>query len=90
MSWQWLSFAHAGDPEVPGDTDRFLGVVVVEAADFLNAVKITHNLGVNPGGEVVGYPIEEQFLEAIPVEDRNRVLNKSDCDRINEALQKIE
>jgi hypothetical protein len=46
--WWWLSFA---DPDrEPGS--EFLGVVIVEARGFALAVRRTHELGINPGGEV--------------------------------------
>jgi len=35
----------------------FLGVAIVEADDFLDAVKCAHELGINPGGQVLGFPL---------------------------------
>lgn len=48
MKW-WLSFAK---PE------ESLGVCVVEADTFMGAVIKTHRMGINPGGEVLGTPVE--------------------------------
>jgi hypothetical protein len=45
----WLSFA---DRQSEG-SDRFLGVVIVAAADGDQAVTRSHELGLNPGGEVL-------------------------------------
>ena len=48
MRW-WLSFAKPGES---------LGVCVVDADTFMGAVIKTHRMGINPGGEVVGAPVE--------------------------------
>lgn len=53
MTWFWLSFADPGKPR----GSQFLGVVIVLAPDFLGAVRKAHALGLNPGGEVRGYPM---------------------------------
>jgi len=45
MTWWWLSFV---DPR----TGKWLGCTVVNAMDEFAAVKVSHALGVNPGGEV--------------------------------------
>src|ERR1044071_9288221 len=42
-SWWWLSFAN---------TERFLGVVVIQAHGPVHAIERARNLGINPGGEV--------------------------------------
>lgn len=54
--YYWLSFVDTdlSDPpeqQVSGG-GGFLGVVIVEADDPISAVMLTHQLGVNPGGEV--------------------------------------
>lgn len=67
----WLSFA---------DTERlpefsFLGVVIVEAYGFGDAVNISHAKGLNPGGEVRGMQVDPAD---IPEALRNRLLKKPD------------
>lgn len=48
MTW-WLSFA---------DEAGFKGAVIVpDVEEFLAAVLLTHALGLNPGGECVGFPM---------------------------------
>lgn len=52
----WLSFVDPDksaprDQQVPGG-GGFLGVVIVEAYNPIDAVMVSHNLGINPGGEV--------------------------------------
>lgn len=43
MRWWWLSFA---------DETGNLGVAVVPGDDEMTAVLVSHNLGINPGGEI--------------------------------------
>lgn len=67
----WLSFV---DPErKPGFS--FLGVVIVEAYGFGDALNISHAKGINPGGEVQGFAVP---YDEIPEGLRNRLLKKSD------------
>lgn len=52
MNLFWISFA---DSELP-EGQQFLGCVVVRGAtDIVNACKVAHALGINPGGEALGY-----------------------------------
>ena len=53
MTWFWLSFA---DPNKPRGT-QFLGASIVLASGFLEAVQKAHALGINPVGEIRGYPM---------------------------------
>ncbi len=50
MKWFWLSFAT--------DTEA-LGVAIVQGMDLEDATLRARALGINPGGEVMGYPIDE-------------------------------
>lgn len=49
----WLSFADGARPQ----GQQFLGVAIVPADDMIAAVRLTHRLGINPGGEVRGGPL---------------------------------
>ncbi len=48
MTRWWCSFC---DPRKPRG-EQFLGLCIVEAVDQISAVRVTHALGINPGGEV--------------------------------------
>lgn len=73
----WLSFT---DPSRPKG-DQFLGVAVVEAIGHHHALRQTHILGINPGGEVAGWgPIP---VGSVATEWRNRLLSRDEA----EALQ---
>ncbi len=63
----WLSFAepHAG----------FLGVVILEAYGFTDALFRCRNAGLNHGGEVQGFVVDP---DDIPEGLRNRLLKKKD------------
>ncbi len=54
----WLSFV---DPDI----NKNLGCTIIEDASNLNeAISKAHSLNINPGGEVLGTPLnEEQFEE---------------------------
>ena len=53
MGYVWLSFR---DP----DLNLNLGCAIVEARNFHEAVTLAHDLGINPGGEVLGAMLTEQ------------------------------
>lgn len=55
QAWWWLSFA---------DEDGFRGVVIVRACGLLHAVRTANKLEINPGGEVLGYPLPDNFVPA--------------------------
>jgi hypothetical protein len=52
----WLSFC---DPDKP-EGSTFLGVCIVPAHDMITAVAKARRLGCNPGGEVLGHPLEDE------------------------------
>ena len=51
----WLSFVDRARPA----GQRFLGCTVVKATDMAEAVRAAWRLGVNPGGDVHGFGIED-------------------------------
>lgn len=71
----WLSFA---DGRLPPGT-QFLGACWVRATDFGEAVQRTHELGINPGGEVAGWSNVDSTLE---VDDSwvERLLTREECE----------
>lgn len=78
----WLSFvdpdrAPAIEDQRPGGPS-FLGVAIVQAPTYLEAIREAHRLGINPGGEVASYgPIG---LEEIGEEWRHRLLTHAEAD----------
>lgn len=71
----WLSFC---DPDKPAGS-QFLGVAIVRAgALFIHAPMKARFLGVNPGGEVQGYMLDEIGAAAIPAAYWNRLLTRDE------------
>jgi hypothetical protein len=64
--WFWLSFSDGG----------FLGANIVQGEDMAAAAARSHLLGINPGGQVVGMPIDD--VDKFPAEFRNRLLSKDE------------
>lgn len=64
----WLSFA---------DASGFKGVVIVEAYGFTDALRRSHDAGINPGGEVQGLRVDP-MPDDFPAEKLNRLLSKAD------------
>lgn len=73
QTW-WLSFC---DPDKPKGS-LFLGVIIVEAVDFVDAHCKTQFLGINPGGEIQGIDITENAHKVKP-EYKNRLLSKEEA-----------
>lgn len=68
-NWWYLSFV---------DNDVFLGGCYVQGRTFILAVGRSHELGINPGGEVVGLgPMTEEWVreDGTPL---NTLLRKED------------
>lgn len=71
----WLSFADGNLPE----GQQFLGAAIVPGIDIGTATAAAHSLGVNPGGEVRGAPIEVD-MKLISKEWWCRLLSRDQCD----------
>jgi hypothetical protein len=73
-SWWWLSFAgEAG----------FLGAILTRARGFITAVQKTHELGINPGGEVKGVQIPDEIMTQAPIDHTqfaDQILSKQDIE----------
>lgn len=70
-TWWWLSFADGG----------FLGAVVCRGANMVAATQHAHELGINPGGQVLGYELSDELVEAqVPEEQRFKLLQKPDIE----------
>lgn len=76
VGWFYLSFAKDGV--------GFLGAAVVEGANVYEAAKQAHRLGINPGGGVIGVPLDESLLP--PEEFRNVLLDKDGVTELDKVL----
>ena len=82
MTLWWMSFC---DPEAPRGT-QFLGVSIVAASDIIEATMEAHRLKCNPGGEIAGIGLPEEFTTAIGSEWRNRLLTKTEIAELNRLI----
>lgn len=69
IPYWWLSFA---------DEDGFRGVAIVRARDMVEAVVICHRLGINPGGQVLGWPCPFDKEHTVDAAMTNRLLTKAE------------
>lgn len=51
----WMSFA---DPDKPKG-QQSLGVIITRTKGLMHAVQWTHILGINPGGQIMSYPVPD-------------------------------
>jgi hypothetical protein len=59
------------DIEKPAGS-QFLGAIVTDGNNVVEGVKRAHELGINPGGQVLGIPVPEDKF--VPEEFCNRLL----------------
>jgi hypothetical protein len=74
----WMSFADGKRPK----NDQFLGVILIDGTDVVDVTVKTHKLRINPGGEICCAAIPKDQEYAIPESFRNRLLNRSEVDRL--------
>jgi hypothetical protein len=73
--WLYLSFA---------DDDRggFLGAVITYASGIGTAVMKCYALGINPGGEVLSFEIDDEIVDGIPNWAINRLLTVQQVEEV--------
>jgi hypothetical protein len=70
MQWFYFSFA---------DDDGFLGGLYIDGVDLEHALRRSHELGQNPGGEVKTLEITTKDVELnVPAGDRRHLLSLAD------------
>jgi hypothetical protein len=79
----WLSFV-----EKMITADKFLGVNIVRASSFEEAVMISHILRINPGGECVGGGPLPAFIE-ISENDIGCLLNKDEATALRNKIDAV-
>lgn len=79
----WLSFVDPDQCDPAGGEPGgrgFLGVSIVTAPSYMEAIQAAHRLGCNPGGDVQGsgpFP-----ADAVPDQYLNRLLTKTEADAV--------
>lgn len=80
-SWWWLSFA---------GEEGFRGAILTRARGMISAIQKTHEIGINPGGEVKCFPIPHEAEADHPWEQfANRLLSKEEIDQKMGGAQKM-
>ena len=78
----WLSFC---DPAKPAGS-QFLGVAIVAAEGFVSAVAKARMGNCNPGGEVMGGPLPDEFAAVLTPADMDRLLTKGEAVAVDARL----
>jgi hypothetical protein len=78
LGWWWLSFADAGLPK----GSQFLGCCIVEGYGIITAVQRAHELGIDPGGGVMGIDIPNDLLHQFPESYRDRLLTRQETEEL--------
>lgn len=79
MTTFWMSFCDAEKP----DGSKFIGVALVEATSWQEALTVSHMTGCNPGGEIKFIEIEDEDIPPhmqgpMSVAPRNTLMNRDD------------
>lgn len=77
--WWWLSFADQDRPE----GERFLGVLIVYGPTFGDAIDISWSRKLNPGGEVLGFGIDDVTMLRIEPKYRDRLLTRNEATAVS-------
>jgi hypothetical protein len=80
MALLWLSFV---DPEKP-QGERSLGVIITEASDVVDAAGKLHDLGINPGGEVACWPVNEEHRKIL-APHMNKLMSADEINQLKPA-----
>jgi len=72
IPYWWLSFV---------DETGFLGVNILRGRNRIEAIMISHRLGINPGGAIAAHQFPEN-APTPPAEVVNRLLSREDLNRL--------
>ena len=75
----WLSFCDGSLPK----GSQWLGACIVHAETFLDAVRVAHRLGCNPGGQVAGGEIPAVTHWLIRDGECGRLLSRDEANAFN-------
>jgi hypothetical protein len=75
----WLSFADE-------KSTQFLGVVLVHSGSFIAAVRKSHKLGINPGGQAVGALLDNRVANKLS-SHTNKLLNREEAMKLCRVIE---
>lgn len=79
-----MSFCDAKKPR----GSQFLGVVITQGVDIVDAVRRAHAFGCNPGGEVVGVDCGV-YASPVPPQYCDRLLTRTEAEEADTAARII-
>jgi hypothetical protein len=79
----WLSFCDPGRPV----GQKFLGACIVPASGMVGAIRVAHEQGCNPGGEVVGHPIPGQLAPRVPANRIGVLMTREQAEAFDKETQ---
>lgn len=85
MSSWWLSFADADLPK----GRQFLGACIVTGETLEEAVRRSHLLECNPGGEIQVIQVAADTAPFIGDQWRRRILTRGECAALDQHLQEV-
>lgn len=85
MSIWWPSFADDTRPK----GEQFLGAVMVRALTFIEAVRVSHILKLNPGGEVQGTPCPAKIVALVPPAWVERLLSREEVKQFDAEMKPL-
>ena len=80
LTWWWLSYA---------SEDGFRGICIVEGEDLIGAARRARELGISPGGQVLGAAIPESEVVTIPESHRNRLLTRDEAIALDSTAKSL-
>ena len=79
MSCFWISFCDVDKPK----GSQFIGVIIIDSMNFDSAIKQTHSLKINPGGEISSWQVNGRN---IPLMYFNRLLSTEQVDELEKHM----
>lgn len=74
MAWFWMSFA---------DDDGHRGCIVIDGEDIGDALSRAHAMGINPGGQVASWELDEaEMRQRVPPEYLRRLLSREEVENM--------
>ena len=84
MGYYWMSFC---DAEKPAGS-MFLGALIIEAPNPLEAIERSWELELNPGGEILFHEIPEVYYERIPADwIETRLITRKECEDLENKFK---
>ncbi len=78
MGWWWLSYAD--------ESNEFLGVIISPGDDFIEACQISSTMGLSPGGQVQGIPVNWGGECIITLSKTFRLLNRKEAVELSDLI----